>query len=56
MAKQLVKRTRPTVNETPAQLMQLALLENITGKYRGRVLAYRQYPAILSEETDPLSP
>ncbi len=36
--------------------MQLALLKNITGKYRGRVLAYRQYPATLSEETDPLWP
>jgi Fic family protein len=57
-ANQLVKRTglsAPTVNAALADLERLDVIEEITGKKRGRVFNYRQYLAILSEGTDPIS-
>ncbi len=41
--------TMPTVNAALAQLQSLGLIEEITGRKRGRVFAYRGYIDILSE-------
>lgn len=54
---QLVDRTgltAPTVNAALADLELLGIVEEITGRKRGRVFAYRGYLAILNEGTTPL--
>lgn len=56
-ANQLVKRTglsAPTVNAVLADLERLGVVDEVTGKKRGRVFGYRRYLAILSEGTEPL--
>ncbi|MEV4933250.1 Fic family protein [Sphingobium sp. LSP13-1-1.1] len=56
-ANQLVDRTglsAPTVNAALADLERLGVVEEITGRRRGRVFSYRRYLAILSEGTEPL--
>lgn len=56
-ANQLVENTglsAPTVNAALADLERLGVVEEVTGRKRGRVFSYRQYLAILSEGTDPL--
>jgi len=56
-ANQLVDRTgltAPTVNAALADLERLEIVEEVTGRRRGRVFSYRRYVAILSEGTDPL--
>jgi Fic family protein len=56
-ANQLVKRTgltAPTVNAALVDLKRLGIVEEVTGRKRGRVFGYRRYLAILSEGTDPL--
>lgn len=53
----LVERTglsSPTVNAALADLERLGIVEEVTGRRRGRVFGYRRYLAILSEGTDPL--
>jgi len=53
----LVERTglsAPTVNAALADLERLDIVEEVTGRRRGRVFGYRRYLAILSEGTDPL--
>lgn len=53
----LVERTSlsaPTVNAALADLERLGIVEEMTGRRRGRVFGYRRYLAILSEGTDPL--
>lgn len=44
----------PTVNAALADLERLGIVEEVTGRRRGRVFGYRRYLAILSEGTDPL--
>jgi Fic family protein len=54
---QLVARTgltAPTVNAALADLECLGIVEEVTGRKRGRVFAYRGYLAILNEGTTPL--
>jgi Fic family protein len=54
----LVKHTglsAPTVNAALADLERLGIVEEVTGRRRGRVFAYRGYLAILSEGTEPLA-
>ncbi len=54
---QLVRETglsAPTVNAALADLERMGLVEEVTGRRRGRVFSYRRYLAILSEGTDPL--
>ena len=46
--------TAPTVNAALADLTRLGIVEEVTGRKRGRVFAYRRYLAILNEGTDPL--
>lgn len=56
-ATRLVERTgltAPTVNATLVDLERLGIVEEVTGRRRGRVFSYRRYLAILSEGTDPL--
>ncbi|GGB31088.1 Fic family protein [Allosediminivita pacifica] len=56
-ANQLVEYTSlsaPTVNAALADLQRFGILEEITGRKRGRVFSYRAYLTILSEGTDPL--
>ena len=56
---QLVERTgltAPTVNAALADLERLGVVEEITGRKRGRVYRYRRYMDILNEGTDPLGP
>src|SRR5215207_9108597 len=53
----LVERTgltAPTINAALADLERLGVVEEVTGRRRGRVFGYRRYLAILSEGTDPL--
>lgn len=53
----LVERTglsAPTVNAALADLERLGIVDEVTGRRRGRVFGYRRYLAILSEGTDPL--
>jgi Fic family protein len=53
----LVERTglsAPTINAALADLVRLGIVEEVTGRRRGRVFGYRRYLAILSEGTDPL--
>ena len=55
-ANQLVERTglsAPTVNAALADLERLGVVEEVTGRRRGRVFGYRRYLAILSEGTEP---
>lgn len=54
---QLVRQTglsAPTVNAALADLEKMGIVDEITGRKRGRVFSYRRYLAILSEGTDPL--
>jgi Fic family protein len=56
-ANQLVQQTglsAPTVNAALTDLERLGIVEEVTGRKRGRVFSYRRYLAILSEGTDPL--
>jgi Fic family protein len=56
-APQLVQQTgltAPTVNAALVDLERMQIIEEITGRKRGRVFSYRRYLAILSEGTDPL--
>ena len=56
-AGQLAERTGltpPTINAALADLERLGIVEEVTGRKRGRVFGYRGYLAILNEGTDPL--
>ena len=46
--------TLPTVNVALGELERLGIAEEITGRKRGRVFAYRRYAQILGEGTAPL--
>ena len=45
--------TAPTVNAVLVDLVRLDIVEEVTGRRRGRVFGYRSYLAILNEGTDP---
>lgn len=54
---QLVERTglsAPTVNAALTDLERLGIVEEVTGRKRGRVFRYSAYLAVLSEGTEPL--
>lgn len=48
--------TMPTVNAALADLERLGIVEEVTGRRRGRVFGYRGYLDILGEGTAPLPP
>jgi Fic family protein len=53
----LVERTglsAPTINAALADLERLGIVEEVTGRRRGRVFGYRRYLAILTEGTEPI--
>jgi Fic family protein len=54
----LVERTgltAPTINAALADLERLGIVDEVTGRRRGRVFGYTGYLAILSEGTEPLA-
>jgi Fic family protein len=54
----LVERTgltAPTINAALADLERLRIVEEVTGRRRGRVFGYTEYLAILAEGTEPLA-
>jgi Fic family protein len=56
-ANMLVNETRlsaPTVNAALAELVGLGIVQEMTGRRRGRVFGYRGYLDILGEGTEPL--
>lgn len=56
-ANQIVQVTglsAPTVNAALADLERLGIVDEVTGRKRGRVFSYRRYLSILGEGTDPL--
>ena len=46
--------TAPTIKAALADLERLCLVQEVTGRRRGRVFGYRRYLDILNEGTDPL--
>jgi Fic family protein len=50
----ITKLSHPTVNGALAQLQQLGIVSEITGRKRERVYAYRRYVDILGEGAEPL--
>lgn len=54
MAVERTKLTPPTVNAALRDLQHLGIVEEVTGRRRGRVFGYRAYLAILNEGTTPL--
>lgn len=46
--------TVPTITSTVQKLVELGILEEVTGRSRGRVFAYKAYLDILAVGTDPL--
>jgi Fic family protein len=46
--------TFPTVSDAVAQLEQIGILKEITGRQRGRLYVYSAYLSILQEGTEPL--
>lgn len=46
----------PTVNAALAELVRLGIVEEVTGRRRGRVYGYKGYLDILNEGTDPIVP
>ncbi|MXN27789.1 Fic family protein [Delftia sp. CH05] len=54
---QLVRQiglSSPTVNTALADLQRLGIIEEVTGRKRGRVFSYQRYLSVLNEGTDPL--
>lgn len=49
-----LRLTVPTVNSAMQTLRSLGVVEEITGRQRGRVFAYRGYLDVLQEGTEPL--
>jgi Fic family protein len=47
--------TPPTINTALAELERIGIVEEVTGRKRGRVFGYRAYLDILNEGTAPLS-
>ncbi len=44
----------PTATSALARLQEIGIVDEVTGKLRGRVFAYRRYLALLSEGTEPI--
>ena len=44
----------PTVSASVRHLIRLGIVEEVTGRRRGRLFAYRQYLAVMTEGTEPL--
>lgn len=53
-AAELIDASFPATAKALARLEELGLIDEVSGKQRGRVYAYSRYLAILSEGTEPL--
>lgn len=53
-ALELTASTKPTINKAIESLMEAGILEEITGKQRDRIYAYRKYLDVLAEDTKSL--
>ena len=53
-AAELAGVTFPTATSALTRLLDLGIVEEVTGKARGRVFAYRRYLDLLSEGTEPI--
>ncbi len=51
-----LKVSIPTVTKSVNLLLKLGILEEITGRQKGRIFGYRKYIHILGEGTEPLPP
>jgi Fic family protein len=51
-ATELLGTSRPTAGSAIDALCAAGVLEEVTGRRRGRVYAYREYLAVLAEDTD----
>jgi Fic family protein len=47
--------TAPTINAALEDLQRLDIVQEVTGRRRGRVFAYRSYLDILDEGTAPIT-
>lgn len=45
----------PTVNTVLSELERIGIVQEVTGRKRGRVFSYQRYLAVLNEGTDPLA-
>lgn len=50
----LTASTKPTINKAIESLVEAGILEEITGKQRDRIYAYRKYLDVLAEDTKSL--
>ncbi|MFN9962009.1 MAG: Fic family protein, partial [Planctomycetota bacterium] len=53
-ALELTESTKPTANKAIESLVEAGILEEITGKQRDRIYAYRKYLDVLAEDTATL--
>jgi Fic family protein len=53
-ALELTESTKPTANKAIESLVEAGILEEITGKQRDRIYAYRKYLDVLAEDTAAL--
>jgi Fic family protein len=53
-AVEMIGSTKPTTNKAIDSLVQSGILEEITGKRRDRIFAYRRYLDVLAEDTNTL--
>jgi Fic family protein len=51
---EMTASTKPTANKAIESLVQAGILEEITGKQRDRIFAYRKYLNVLAEDTNNL--
>ena len=54
MAAGRTKLTMPTINAALEALRVLGIVEEVTGRKRGRVYSYRAYLDLLSDGAEPL--
>ncbi len=50
-AREMIGSTKPTTNKAIDSLIEAGVLEEITGKQRDRIYAYRKYLNVLAEDT-----
>ncbi len=51
---EMIGGTKPTINKAIDALVEAGILEEITGKQRDRIYAYRNYLNVLAEDTESL--
>jgi len=54
MARVKVERNLPTATSALGRLQGMVIVDEVTGKLRGRIFAYRRHLELLSEVTEPI--